>query len=226
LQRDCGVQYNPEKRDPEVPFEPADSFIFGIVQGNGGTCASLPALYCAVAHRLGYPMFLVTARGEKWDHVFVRWVDGDVCFNIEATAQGMTTPKDEHYRTGRYQMTPELEQQSHFLRPLDMRQSFAAFLGERALYWRNLKQYHHAIEAMAWAAALHPEHQVYLNTAKTIYNERLKQWLGSKPPGFPEILIAEIEQRRFAPTVPLRFELDLCGLEATECLLNPDYSPA
>src|ERR1051325_1220359 len=37
LQFECGVRYNPAKRDPDVPFEVADSFIFGIIQGEGGT---------------------------------------------------------------------------------------------------------------------------------------------------------------------------------------------
>src|SRR5262249_55146518 len=48
LQRDMGVRYNPDKISPAATFYLEDSFIHGILQGKGGTCASLPVLYAAV----------------------------------------------------------------------------------------------------------------------------------------------------------------------------------
>ena len=42
LQRDLGVKYNPDKIPDDAPFDTADTFIHGIIQGNGGTCATLP----------------------------------------------------------------------------------------------------------------------------------------------------------------------------------------
>jgi hypothetical protein len=220
LQRDCGVRYNQRIRDLSVPLEVADSFIFGIIRGDGGSCASLPVLYCAVGHQLGYPMSLVRAKVHQAGHLFVRWDDGKVRFNIEATAPGLTTPTDDYYRKSPYELTPEIEEKGCFLKPLNMRQSLAVFLAERSHHCMDQKAYQHAVDAMGWAAALHPENLCYLNTAKMHYNEWLTQWNPRKPPGFPEIIITEVERRRFAATVPFRFELEVCGLEATECLLK------
>jgi len=72
LQKDLGVRYNPA-RIRDVDFKrPEDLFIHGMIDsGNGGTCVSMPVLYAAVGHRLGYPLKLVLAKA----HVFVRWDD-------------------------------------------------------------------------------------------------------------------------------------------------------
>jgi hypothetical protein len=37
----------------DAPLDVADSFIHGIIQGNGGTCASIPVVVSAVGRRLG-----------------------------------------------------------------------------------------------------------------------------------------------------------------------------
>ena len=110
LQRDYGVRYNPEKIPLEARFETADSFIHGAIQGQGGTCATLPIVYAAVGRRLGYPIKLVSARvGDVASHCFARWDGDSEQFNIEASAQGLSCPPDDYYRTGRYEITPEVE---------------------------------------------------------------------------------------------------------------------
>src|SRR6516225_11983135 len=81
LQEDFGVRYNPARvcdtqfQDPKC-FDPdfrdsRDLFIHGMIDGPGGTCASMPVIYVAVGRRLGYPLKLVETRG----HLFVRWDD-------------------------------------------------------------------------------------------------------------------------------------------------------
>jgi Transglutaminase-like superfamily len=79
LQQDCGIHYNKE-RIRDIDFTKSqDLFINGMVgTDNGGTCVSMPVLYTVVARRLGYPVFLVTAKA----HVFCRWDDGKERFNI------------------------------------------------------------------------------------------------------------------------------------------------
>jgi hypothetical protein len=73
LQQHCGVRYDPAKRDAkdEDPFELHEHFIYGPIQGPGGTCATLPVLYAAIGRRMGYPIRLVTIR----QHMFCRWDD-------------------------------------------------------------------------------------------------------------------------------------------------------
>jgi hypothetical protein len=105
LQQDFNVLYNPahittpDAPEPDEVFfaDSKDLFLHGIASSRAmGTCISIPVLYVAVGHRLGYPMKLVTARA----HLFARWesADGKERFNIEATAPGLTTPDDDYYR--------------------------------------------------------------------------------------------------------------------------------
>jgi len=132
----------------------------------------------------------------------------------------MATPTDEHFRTGLFATTPEEERIACFLKRKDMRQSFALFLAERSLHCLENQLYKEAVDSMAWAAALHPENKTFFESAKHAYNQWLRFSNLRKPPGFPSIEVVELKARRFVPTIPLEFELDLCGLETQECLLN------
>lgn len=97
LQRNLGVRYNPACMDG--PYDARDArtlFVHGLVEGAGGTCASLPVLYLALGRRVGYPLTLVEAK----EHLFVRWQDrcGE-SFNIESTMRGFVARSDEYYRS-------------------------------------------------------------------------------------------------------------------------------
>jgi hypothetical protein len=108
---DLGLRYNQAKRALEVPLAAEDSFIHGILLGEGGTCASLPVVHVAVGRRLGYPLKLVPARSEQAGHLFFRWDgDGDR-FNVDAQGTGFTSEPDDFYRTGFYAVSPEVETQ-------------------------------------------------------------------------------------------------------------------
>lgn len=66
-----------------VSFDkPADLFVHGVIDQRRGTCVSLPVLYMAIGHRLGYPIRAVTVP----KHIFCRWDDPTTGerFNIEA----------------------------------------------------------------------------------------------------------------------------------------------
>jgi len=69
LQRDLGVRYDPACQEgPYCALDPRTLFLHGLLDGNGGTCVTMPVLYVAIGRRLGYPLFLVQAR----EHFFVR----------------------------------------------------------------------------------------------------------------------------------------------------------
>jgi hypothetical protein len=98
LWRGLGARYNADRiDDPEHFTDSRDDFLHGIVQGRGGTCASLPVLVAAVGRRLGYPLRLVTTAS----HLFLRWDDpaAGVRFNAEINDRGMNSYPDEHYLT-------------------------------------------------------------------------------------------------------------------------------
>lgn len=222
LQKEFGVRYNPAKIDPTTTLDVADSFIFGVIQGDGGNCASLPVVYCAVGHRLRYPMFLRTAKGDGVNHSYVCWDDGQERFNIETTATGLSTPTDDRYRTGMFKLTPDIERAGCFIQNHDMRESFAVFLKERANFCADFGAYNGAVHSMAWAASLQPQNEAYLNSTVKYYNEWLEIVNGRKPPGFPPVQV-RIDVRRFPPAIPADLEFSISGLEIAAHLLGDPH---
>jgi hypothetical protein len=215
------VRYNPAKVPEEAPFDLADTFIHGVIQGPGGTCATLPVVYAAVGRRLGYPIRLVSVKaGPRASHQFARWEgeDGER-FNIEASAKGLSCPSDDYYRTGRYEMTLELERQGCFLRSKTPRMELAAFVYERAIVWEEVGNQRRCVEGYAWASALAPGNFLYRNTLKLMLNEWTRRTEAETPRGFPVVWVTPPPRRLFLEALPLEFERDILGLMAVENML-------
>ena len=136
LQRDLGVRYHPDRIVDDAVLRPADSFLYGVLHGSGGTCGSLPVLYAAVGRRLGYPIQLVKTKG----HLFCRW-EGAERFNIEASGRGTSFYPDAHYRTGRFKMPPETVKVCGYLESLSPREEVADLMAQRAECWMQEKNY-------------------------------------------------------------------------------------
>lgn len=128
LQQDFNVHYNPD-RIRSVDFKnPDDLFIHGMLaSNNGGTCVSMPVLYTAVARRLDYPVYLVTAKA----HVFCRWDGSGDRFNIEATNQGMNSFDDDYYMEWPKPIAEREVKAGHYLKSLNASETFAVFLAAR-----------------------------------------------------------------------------------------------
>jgi hypothetical protein len=137
LIKSCGVRYNEAKIPLDVPLDLDDTFIHGIIQGNGGTCGTLPVLWAAVGRRLGYPIKLVATRTRKdVGHLFARWDDGGERFNIEVNNTGMGTPTDDEYRNApHWGLSPVAEAAGGYLKSKTPRQELAGFLAARANCW-------------------------------------------------------------------------------------------
>ena len=228
LQRDCGVAYNQAKRDPTTTFELEDTFVHGVTQGAGGTCATMPVVYAAVGRRLGYPIKLVTVwANETAGHAFARWDDGSERFNIEGTNDGLNTPPDAYYRTGAYRMTEEIQRLGCYLQSKTPRQELALFLCERALRWEAAGNTREAIDTWAWAAGLHPEHAILQNTLKVKINDLLGSQRARKPAQFPaRVWIQPPPVRLWPEGLPVALERHILGAFAEENLLRtPDLVP-
>ena len=152
LQRDLGVRYDPTcKEGPYCALDPHTLFIHGLLDGRGGTCATMPVLYIAIGRRLGYPLHLVHA-GE---HLFVRWEEpGGERFNIEATTLGFAPSDDEYYRHWPKPISDEEVGLGYFLRNLTPQEEYAAFLRLRGQCWLDHLRTAAALEALARASAL------------------------------------------------------------------------
>jgi hypothetical protein len=221
LQRDLGVRYNPAKIPADAQYDTADSFIHGVIQGDGRTCATLPVVYAAVGRRLGYPIKLAAARGKNSGHLFARWDDAakGERFNIEASGQGLTTPSDDHFRAAAYELPPEVEVDGCLLRSETPRMDLAGFLANRAWRWEDLKDWWRCVDSWAWASSLVPENKLIQNSLRRCLIEWDREQERVKPAGFPEILVRSV-CRQFPTTLPLELEQAICGLTAANHILT------
>lgn len=156
LQLDCGVKYNLATLSGDIDY--ADSrqqFIHGILEGFGGTCATLPVLYAAIGRRLGYPLKLATAVG----HMFCRWDDPSrgVRLNFEVSGRGLIARTDDEYRCWPEPMTPADEQCYQHLVSLTPRQELAEFLMRRGCCYFDCGHFYPALEHFLQAKQLWPE---------------------------------------------------------------------
>jgi hypothetical protein len=225
LQRDLGVRYNPAKIAEDAPFDTADSFIHGVIQGDGGTCATMPVVYAAVGRRLGYPIKLASTRGKVFSHLFARWDDPRTGerFNIEAAGRGLTTPTDDYYRSDplhrRYDLSPEVEAEGCFLRSMTPRMELVNFLGDRAWRWADVRDWWRCVDSWAWASSLVPENKLKQNSLKRCMIEWDKEQRARKPMGFPDVLV-RATSRQFPESLPVELEQDICGLTAVHHMLT------
>jgi hypothetical protein len=213
LQRDLGVRYNPACKPAEAKFRPADSFLYGILHGEGGTCGSLPILYAAVGRRLGYPIRLVTTR----NHLFCRWQAEEV-FNIEASGEGISFFPDEYFRTGRFEMPPQTIEMCGYLESLTPKEEVAGMMCQRAECWMQERNYNEATTSFAWAHELDPrraQHELLTKQALKKWDESLRSRI---PPFFPRIDVTNAE-RQFTQ-MPSEAELAMIRLRVAEQVLS------
>jgi tetratricopeptide (TPR) repeat protein len=83
---ELGFKSIPDANDPN------DLFLHSVMDRKRGYCLSLSILYLSLGERLGLPLYGVVVPG----HFFVRYDDGQVRFNIEATSKGGYAD-DAHY---------------------------------------------------------------------------------------------------------------------------------
>ena len=170
LQEDFGVRYNPARivdEDFQNPRclnpdfkESRDLFVHGIIDGPGGTCASVPVIYVAVGRRLGYPLKLVEARG----HLFFRWDDltGEQRgvperFNIEGTGVGIASYPDAFYENWPEPWSDAEKAGGWYLKSLSRAAELAGFLATRGECLADNGRTVEAIQAYQWACGLMPD---------------------------------------------------------------------
>lgn len=189
--QDFGVGYHVES----IAFDdPRDLFIHGVIDGRRGTCVSLPVLYMAIGHRLGYPIKAVTVPR----HLFCRWDDPQTGerFNIEAAnAGGLADYPDEHYRSWPTKLDSEDVETGGALKTLTMREFLAVKIAARGDYYWHKGQRPEAQVSYALAHQLYPAN-------RTIYETLAGQVL-EEAERYPWSSLANIA-RRSAASVTVR----------------------
>jgi hypothetical protein len=165
LQEDLGVHYNIE-RVRDIDFTKSeDLFIHGMIgRNNGGTCVSMPVLYTAIGRRLGYPIFLTTAKA----HLFCRWDDGKERFNIEGSGEGFSAFDDDYYMKWPQPIAETEVQAGLYLKSLTPREEMAVFLAARGHCLEDNGRLNECYVAYSLAnhlAPTHPEYGTFLTAA-------------------------------------------------------------
>jgi hypothetical protein len=132
-----GIRYT---TDNLTAGKPEQQFVHGLIDNKLGTCATMPVLYMAIGHRLGWPIHAVVSR----DHMWARWDDGrpgGTRFNLEATnaksSEGVgsfSSLTDREYADWLHTPSPAITSGSDFT-SLTARQALGVFLQGRAGYW-------------------------------------------------------------------------------------------
>ena len=174
LQQRLGARYNPKWKDftpdnpppPDYRIDANDMFLHAIIDGIGGTCASLPFLYVAIGRRLGYPLKLVKAHR----HLFVRWDDPEgkhwfnaERFNIEVT-EGVHFLPDDHYKTWPREISDEDIEAGIYLKSLSPEEEVAECLATRGHCLSDNGRLAEAAQVFALAAKLSPNNRFFANS--------------------------------------------------------------
>ena len=222
LWRGLGVRYNRERIDHADEFtDSRDDFVHGIIEGGGGTCASLPVLLVAVGRRLGYPLKLVkTAR-----HLFARWDDptGER-FNVEINQTGLNTHPDKHYLTWPIDIQgTKWQTETKFLRSLTPREDVAHAWSKRGHCLRANGRLKEAIDCFATACSIVTDDRLLDLCLWKMLKERREE-LNQKILLVTPKLRIYFPQRRRYPGLPIETERDVIVLEVLEGLLNEPIS--
>jgi hypothetical protein len=226
LKQHCGVRYDPKAagKGPGDPFEFDEQFIHGAIQGDGGTCATLPLVFAAVGRRLGYPVKVVNNQR----HVFCRWDDPatGTRVNVEGSSGGVDSYPDDHYRSWPEPMSSAADERAYgWLTSWTPRRELANAIGQRGYVWKDHGEHHRAVECFLVAAEVDAGHATYPRAA-TIAIARWQDDLRRRcPAGFPhEIRVNLNREKRRWPTVPWEIERHVAGIHTTEwCLRHPTH---
>jgi len=159
-----GITYTESRLDPAHPEQ---AFLYGLLDSKVGTCASMPVLYIAIGHRLGWPIKGVVSK----DHMWARWDDGKPKelggkrFNLEATSSTsdgvmgsfLSTP-DEEYAKELGTSPLAISSGSDFT-SLTPRQLLGVFLQSRAGYWAAKNDWQKAEQDLLAARTCFPQNR-------------------------------------------------------------------
>jgi hypothetical protein len=223
LKTGLGVRYNLELvSSPDEFTDSRDDFIHGIIEGRGGTCASLPVLFAALARRLGYPLKLVkTVR-----HLFCRWDDAaGERFNIEVSnGDGMDCHPDDYYRqwpVPHEQIPPQFT--SGFLLSLSPREEVANAWAKRGHLLHSLGRLGESVSSFATAASLVTSDRLLDFVFWKVLNQRAEE-LERRSPSKLHLHEVGLESRRFWPGLPDEIERRILTLDLHERLLGQPSS--
>ncbi len=166
IHRGHGYRFT-EQVDPQgIPVNPAELFLHGLLSSKRGYCMNLSLLYLIVADRLDLPLHGVALP----NHFFVRYDDGTLRSNIEAT-QGGQTFDDSFYRE---RFLGDASSNPFFMKNLTKKQTLGAYFSNVGMVMFRNRRTDDALFYMEQSVALNPEALDARNNLANIYSEQKK----------------------------------------------------
>lgn len=126
-----------------------------VLHGGGGNCVGLTAVYLAVGECLGLPLRAVQSPG----HVFVRYDDGRIRFNVETTAGGELRMESDYWEISPELAVPEaLRDGTSFLRDLTTREFLAIVETNFVMSYLGRREFDAADQVCREVLRLAPDH--------------------------------------------------------------------
>lgn len=165
--RTWGVHYD---KSPNARGKQENFFITGILDSKIGQCYTVPMLYMAIAQRLGYPVYAVTAP----EHNFLRFVDPTLKEqNIELSGTaGYSSDADYAYRLN---ISPEAIKNGAYLRTLTRRQYLGVLLQQNAIVFSTRGDVDRAILYFSKAYELDPQNVYFAKNLSSLWYRKAEQ---------------------------------------------------
>lgn len=170
LDEQIGVHYIDEQKAAikngleEIRYtNPADLFLFGLIDSKQGTCGNMPTLHVSIARRLGWPVTLACVKS----HYVCRYDNGKVAYNIEATDTGrggFGAGMDEEYFQ-KSETTKQAVEAGSDLNRLTAREMLGIFVGLRARHYFDIDDLEKADRDCMLARSLFPRYRRLYNLA-------------------------------------------------------------
>lgn len=201
LELELGIQYNQDQRELQsiLYTNASDLFLNGVIDTGQGTCGNLAALQLAFGWRLGWPVSLARVNS----HFILRFDDGDVTYNIEATQSGYggfkSDPDDYLIETRNLPLVAV--QCGSDLRALRPHEVLGCFVGLRARHLKDLAESEGdeagMLESEAdWLLARHlfPRSRVLYKNQMAVSTMRGGSLFDPNEPGHPSTYVACVQQ--------------------------------
>lgn len=162
-----GIRYD---NSPESRAKRENFFLHNTLDTRQGNCLSIPMLYMAVAQRLGYPVFSVTAP----DHSFVRFVDPRLKEqNIELSAgAGYSSDEDYAYNLN---ISNKAIRNGAYLRTLSKLQYLGVLLMQNAHAFADQGDINRAIRYLEKAAEIDPKNVYFPRNLAAMWIQKAKR---------------------------------------------------
>ncbi len=166
IHKDEGYAYTDQVDENNIPLNPAEIFLHGLLDTKRGYCMTLSLLYLIVGENLNLPLHGVALP----NHFFVRYGSNNAQINIETTQSGVTLP--DSYYLQRFDIP---KTSTFFMRPLGKKQSLGSYFSNVGMTYYKRAKIDQAVYYLNLSTQINPKSIEAHNNLGNIFAE-MKQY--------------------------------------------------